>query len=53
MGEITPRMTTAVGQSSAKRILVPINHCDNIVAGVPDFSIGKLVQSVVEKISEI
>lgn len=53
MGEITPRMATAVGQSAAKRILVPINHCDNIIAGVPDLSIGKLVQSVIEKIRDI
>ncbi len=32
-GEITPKMALSVGQSSAKRILIPINHCDNIVAG--------------------
>lgn len=31
-GEITPSMALAVGQSLAKRILLPMNHCDNIVA---------------------
>ena len=35
LGEITPRMAVAVGQSSAKRILIPVNLCDNIVVGVP------------------
>ncbi|HBL68737.1 MAG TPA: hypothetical protein DDZ70_08535, partial [Firmicutes bacterium] len=30
LGEITPTMAQAIGQSKAKRILIPINHCDNI-----------------------
>ena len=34
-GEITPTMALAVGQSSAKRIFVPVNLCDNYIAGVP------------------
>ena len=27
-GEITPKMAIAVGQSNAKKILIPINKCD-------------------------
>lgn len=50
-GEITPAMAVAVGQSRAKRILIPINHCDNIVAGVPDLSVGKLIQYVIAEIA--
>ena len=52
-GEITPNMAKAVGQSSAKRILLPINHCDNIVVGVQDLSISTLVQEVVKEIQSI
>ena len=48
LGEITPRMAVAVGQSSAKRILIPVNLCDNIVVGVSDASMGRNVQSAVE-----
>lgn len=33
-GEITPDMSKAVGQSSAKRVLIPINKCDNMIAGL-------------------
>ena len=33
MGEVTPRMAAAVGQSLAKKILIPVNKCDNIVIG--------------------
>ena len=31
LGEITPAMAQAVGQSRAKRILIPVNLCDNII----------------------
>ena len=50
LGEITPAMAAAVGQSTAKRILIPINHCDNIIVGVPDLSIGKLIAGVMDEI---
>lgn len=46
-GEITPAMAAAVGQSAAKRILIPINHCDNYIVGVPDLAIGRLIDCVV------
>ena len=49
-GEITPAMAVAVGQSRAQRILIPVNHCDNIVVGVPDLSVGKLIQCVIESL---
>ncbi|HHT05436.1 MAG TPA: DUF3842 family protein [Hydrogenispora sp.] len=52
-GEITPRMAKAVGQSTARRILVPISHCDNIVVGVADLSISALVQGVVKAIQAL
>lgn len=42
-GEVTPAMALAVGQSMAKRILIPVNHCDNIIVGVSDLSVGKLI----------
>lgn len=49
-GEITPAMAVAVGQSSASRILIPVNHCNNVVVGVPDLSVGRLIQCVVESL---
>ena len=52
-GEVTPKMAAAVAQSSAKRVLIPFNHCDNIIVGVPDFSMGKLVQNAVEEIRKM
>ena len=49
-GEITPAMALAVGQSRAKRILIPVNHCDNIVVGVEDLNMGRLIAEAVERI---
>ena len=52
-GEITPKMALAVAQSDAKRILIPFNHCDNIIAGISDLSVGRLIQSAVEEMKKI
>ena len=49
-GEITPAMALAVAQSRAKRILMPFNHCDNVIVGVSDLSVGRLVQGVLDEI---
>ena len=50
IGEVSPSMALAVCQSRAKRILIPVNHCDNIVVGVSDLSIGRLIHEVVDRI---
>ena len=52
-GEITPAIAVAVGQSRAKRVLIPVNHCDNIVVGVNDLTVGKLVDAAVAEIGRI
>ena len=52
LGEVTPRMAVAVGQSAAKRILIPVNHCANFIAGVADMSVGRLVDSVVTELEK-
>ena len=53
LGEISPAMALAVGQSRAKRVLIPINHCDNIVAGVSDLTVGKLIESAVQEVLKL
>ena len=51
LGEITPAMAVAIGQSPAQKILVPLNLCHTLVVGVTDFSYGRLIQAVVEKVN--
>ena len=50
IGEVSPAMALAVCQSRAKRMLIPVNHCDNIVVGVSDLSISALVKEVVDRL---
>ena len=53
LGEITPVMAAAVARSEAKRILVPVNCCNNIIAGVPDLSGGRLVECVMDELHKL
>ena len=41
-------MAVAVGQSRAVRVLIPVNHCENIIAGLDDMSMGDLVAAAVD-----
>ena len=51
-GEITPAMALSIAQSNAKRILIPSNHCDNIIAGVSDLSVGRLISAAVSEVKK-
>ena len=51
-GEITPKMATAIGQSDAKRFLIPLNTCNNIVAGVTDRNLKTLISDAVNCLNE-
>ncbi len=52
LGEITPRMALAVAQSPAKRILIPVNHCENIVAGAAQ-PLSELIQCAVKEVQRM
>lgn len=53
LGEISPEMAAAVGQSAAIKILLPVNKCDNLVAGIKDVSINALISDAIDKLSDI
>ena len=46
-------IVTAVCQSSATRVLIPVNHCENYIVGVPDQPIGSLVAAAVQKVKAL
>lgn len=52
-GEVTPAMAVAVGQSRAARVLIPINKCDNQVAGVADQPLAAMIADALRRIAEI
>lgn len=50
MGEVTAEMAAAVGGSDALRVLIPVNRCRTLVAGVPELTTSALLEDAMEKI---
>ena len=50
LGEISPAMAEAVGRSGAIRVLIPMNRCATLVAGVENVSTALLLEDAVKKI---
>ncbi len=53
LGEITPQMAVAIGQSNASKILIPINKCENLVAGVQNLTTTALIEDTLNKLQEV
>ena len=53
LGEITPAMAVAIGQSKAIKLLLPVSHCDNQVVGVKNLTMGEMVKETVLKLKEL
>ena len=53
LGEVTPRMAVAVGQSAAKRILIPVNHCANFIVGVAELGMQRLMDAMLTELEKI
>lgn len=53
LGEVTPAMAAAVGQADAVRILIPMNKCRNLVAGVANLNTATLIADVMSKLGDV
>ncbi len=54
LGEITPTMALNIAQSRAKKIFIPFNSCDNIVAGLKqNINASMLIDDVINKLIEL
>lgn len=53
LGEITPKMAVSIGQANASRILIPMNRCENLVAGVSNLNTGALISDAIAKLGKI
>ncbi|MBQ0037781.1 MAG: DUF3842 family protein [Clostridiales bacterium] len=53
LGEITPRIAVAVAQSSAERILLPMNLCSNYIAGYTQINTSKLIEDCLARIGQV
>ena len=52
-GEFSPAMAAAVAESTASRVLIPVNRCDTYIAGATDLSFGQSLAKAVELISSL
>ncbi len=53
LGEISPAMAVAVGQSRARKILLPIDRCNSVVAGVGDYSMSTLLEAALTELGRV
>ena len=53
LGEISPVISESVGSSSATKVLIPIPHCNTIIAGPKDLPIKDSIEDAVDRIVRI
>ena len=53
IGEITPAMATAIGQSKALKLLLPVSHCNNQVIGVKEATLADMAKETVERLKTL
>lgn len=53
LGEITPAIAKAVGQSDAVRILIPFNNCSNYMAGTDGIVTGDLISDAASHLAQL
>lgn len=53
MGEVTPYMAQAVGESKGKKILLPINKCNTFMVGVQDLTLADYILLVVKEVGKL
>lgn len=52
LGEITPDMAVAIGQSKAHKVLLPMEKCSTSIAGLETVPLNRLIESAVEHIKD-
>lgn len=52
LGEVTPAMAEAVGSCRARKVLIPMNSCGVIVAGVEEQPLPVYVAQAVERLAK-
>lgn len=53
LGEITPGIAAAVSLSEARKVLVPLDRCGLLIAGVEKQPLDSLIRKAVEMVAEM
>ena len=50
MGEVTPRMAYSIAASRAKKVLIPMNRCNIVMAGTEELTLNEYIARAAELI---
>lgn len=53
LGELTPRMSVAIAESPAEKLLIPLNRCRIEVMGVRNEPLPYYIEALVHRVGEI
>ena len=53
LGEVTEKMAAAVGRSSATKLLIPVNMCENVVVGTQSLTMAQLIDEAVAMLEKL
>ena len=53
LGEVTEKMALAISRADAVRILIPMNKCENIIAGVSELNTAALISDAIVKLRNV
>ena len=53
LGEFTPRMSEAIGRSSAKKVLLPVNRCGLYIAGTKKETLPYYIDDAIDILREL
>ena len=53
LGEVTEKMAAAVGRSSATKLLIPVNMCENVVVGTQSLTMAQLIDEAVAMLEKM
>lgn len=53
LGEITPKMAEAIGDSEATKVLIPLNKCHTMIAGTRALTVSDMLDDMVDLIKNL
>lgn len=53
LGEVTEKMASAIASARAKKVLIPMNKCNTLIAGIDGETVSDLTEDAVRKICRL
>lgn len=53
LGEVTPKMAEYITSARAKKVLIPMNKCNTLIAGINGETVSDLTEDAVKKICRL